>query len=155
ELEGGALELANGLAELLAGGRPVGREIHRPFRLAAAGGSNEDAPTGQPVIGKIEALAFFAEDLALVEAHIVKEKLVIVIGTVGDAARAAAHLKTGCVAIDQESGDSLSWPALGFVDAGHGKDDGEIGDADPGDEMLATLEDIIIAIGFGAGGDRH
>ena len=155
QLEADALEAADGLAELLAGRRPLGGDLQRPFGLAAAIRRDQDPGIGQPLAGLLEALALLAQDVAGGDPAVAEGKLVIVVAAVGDRARAAAYLESLGPDIDQEGGDLLAGPARRLADAGDGEQNDEIRRRHAADEMLAAVDDIILAVPDRAGLDAH
>src|SRR5262249_8526029 len=146
ELKADALEFADRLAELRAGGRPLTRDLERALGLAAAIGGDQDAGVGQPLAGMIEAPALLAQDVARRHAAIAEAKLIVVVGAVADGARGAAQLEARGADIDQERGDPLARALRRLVNAGDGEEDDEVRAAHAADEVLAAVDDVVVPV---------
>ena len=119
------------------------------FGAANAGGGDLQAGGAEPVIGDLEALVQFAEDLRLVQAAIVEFENAVVVAAMRDVLVAVAHGEALGALVDEEGGDQLLLAARRILFAGCGKEDGEGGFIGMADEMLGAVDDEIIAILLG------
>ena len=65
--------------------------------------------------------------------------------------RAATHLQTRAVQVDQETGDLLLGSAFGLLHVGRSKQYDEVGHVGMADEMLAAIDQVVAAPALGAG----
>src|SRR5262245_48468815 len=103
----------------------------------------------------VEAPALLAQDVAGGHAAIAEAQLMVVIGAGADRARAAVELEALGADVDQEGGDALAQALLRLVGAGDGEQDDEVGAAHAANEMLAAVDDVVVAVLAGAGLDAH
>ncbi|MCY1355806.1 hypothetical protein D9M69_422420 [compost metagenome] len=153
ELEGDALVGADGLAELLAVGGPLQRQVQRALGLADAVGGDHHAAGGEPGVGHFPALVDFAEDLGGRHAAVVEEDLVGVVALVADALGSTAHGHARGALVHQEGGHRVALLAVVLIGVGDGEDDGEVGMAGMADEVLAAVQHEVVAVAHGAGLD--
>ncbi|MNM84025.1 hypothetical protein D3C81_960970 [compost metagenome] len=153
QLERHPLIGADRLAELFAVRRPLQGDVQCPLSLANAVGSHHHPAGGKPGIGHFPALADFAQHLAGRDPAVIEEHLVGVITTVAHALGAAANSHARGATVNQEGGDRIALLAVVFIGVGHREDNGEIGMPGMADEMLAAIEDKMVALTHGAGLD--
>ncbi|MCY1423015.1 hypothetical protein D9M71_387180 [compost metagenome] len=76
------------------------------------------------------------------------------VAAVAHAFRATADGHARRATVYKEGGDRIALAAVVLVGVGDGEDDGEIGVAGVADEVLAAVDDKVIALAHGAGLDR-
>src|SRR5262249_52968384 len=103
----------------------------------------------EPGIGEGEAAPFLAEDLGRGYPAVVEGEDAVVVAAMRDRIVAAADLEAGRAAIDEEAGDALLDGAPDLLLAGGDEDDDEVGDVGVADEMLAAVDDPVVAVAPG------
>ena len=147
ELELGVLELAQRLAELLAGLYVIDSDLERAFRKAEGLCGNADTAAVQRIHGDLVAFAGFAQEVLFRDTAVGKDEFIgraaadthfLFLRAEGEAGRALFH---------DEGRDALA--AERFV--GHGEDDIGIGIVAVGDEHLGAVQHVFIAVKNGLG----
>ena len=98
---------------------------------------------------------FFAENLTLVHAALVKPELPGVVGTLGSTTRPAFDFKSRSTLINQESGDQFTLTFFGLFYTGQGKQDREIGFYRAADKMFGTIDDKLFTFAHRFGHHRQ
>ena len=93
--------------------------------------------------------ALLAEEVLLRHPHVVEEQLGGVLGVLADLVQVAAALEALHAALDHEQRDAL----VAGVGVGARDDDHQVGQDAVGDERLAAVEDVVVALVDGGGAD--
>ena len=125
--------------------------VERALGAADAGGGHLQAGGAQPVIGHLEALVDFAEDLALVHPAVGELEDAVVVAPVRDVLVPGPDGEAGGSHVDQERRDQLLLAARGVFLAGGGEEDDEARFVSVADEVLRAVDDEIVAVLLGEG----
>ena len=146
EFKADPLELADLLAELLALCSIRQSVAHGAFCAPKAGRGDLQPRGAQPRICNLEPLMHLAQDLAFVQAAIVKFQHRVGIAAVRDVAVTVAHVEPLGALIDKERRDFLFWAARGVFFACRHKDDGKACQIGVADEMLGAVQNPVVTI---------
>ena len=111
-----------------------------------------DAAGIQPVVREVEAPALLAEDLAVVDPHVVQVDHVRVIAAGGDAGQWLDR-DARVVGIDEERGEALAPALRRLILARDREQDDEIGDVRVRDELLGAVDHPVPAVAARLRGD--
>src|SRR5258705_7549290 len=123
-----------------------GRELEAALGRAECARRLLDAAGAEPLLAEAEAFAFLADEVALVDAHIVENDFPRRLA--GDGLVAGRKLHARRVHVEQEAGDAAT---RAFAAVGRSHQDDEVGAVGAGDEALHAVDDVVVAIAYRGG----
>ena len=151
QLEGDALEAADGLVELLALLAVLGSGFQRALRDAQAERCDADAAAVEHFQALHEAVAHLADDVFLGHPAVGENQLRGFGGAHAQLVFLAAGREAGGVALDDEGRHAVGVAHL----AGAGNNDGHVAGLAVGDKVFGPVQHVIVAAFVGHGGGAH
>ncbi|MGX1367066.1 hypothetical protein RKD19_002425 [Streptomyces canus] len=142
--------VGDGLAPLFAGRGPLAGDLQAPLAGGDAGGRQGEAAGVESGQGDLEALALLADEVRGRDADLVEAGDAVLDAAQAHEGVAVLDGDAGRVGLDDEGGDA-ALVALGLRDAGH--DDEEVGHHAVGGPQLHSVEDVVVPVGYGGGGE--